>query len=132
MCNYYNSIYHILAHLETWKYLWIQNVISVIISTVYLLNVFSSQPSPDHLSNCCTYMLRLNGSWIEASVRLCFLNSVTSAVANTLERIQQKFAALCFNRFLSHVHYSYAYASENLKLNALRKRRYHIDGLFLI
>jgi hypothetical protein len=34
--------------------------------------------------------------------------------ANKLERIQQKFAAPCFNRFLPQVHYSYALALEQL------------------
>jgi hypothetical protein len=59
-------------------------------------------------------------------------NSITNTDANKLERIQQKFAALCYNRFLPHVHYSYAKASEYLKLHTLRKRRYHLDALFLI
>jgi hypothetical protein len=56
--------------------------------------------------------------------------SVTSTDANKLERIQQKFAALCFNRFSFHVHYSYAYILEQLELHTLRKRRYHIDAPF--
>jgi hypothetical protein len=51
--------------------------------------------------------------------------------ANKLNHIQQKFAALCYNRFLPHVHYSYAKALEYLKLHTLRKRRYHLDALFL-
>jgi hypothetical protein len=59
-------------------------------------------------------------------------NFITTADANKLERIQQKFAALCYNRFLPHVHYSYANALEYLKLHTLRKRRYHLDALFLI
>jgi hypothetical protein len=33
--------------------------------------------------------------------------------ANKLERIPQKFAALCFNRFFPQVHYSYALSSEH-------------------
>jgi hypothetical protein len=59
-------------------------------------------------------------------------NSVTTTDANKLERIQQKFAALCCNRFLPHVHYSYANALEYLKLHTLRKRMYNLDALFLI
>jgi hypothetical protein len=39
-------------------------------------------------------------------------NSVTTTDANKLERIQQKFSAFCCNRFLPHVHYSYAKALE--------------------
>jgi hypothetical protein len=51
-------------------------------------------------------------------------NSIASTDADKLERIQQKFSALCFNRVFSQVHYtrSYAYALEQLKLHALRKR----------
>jgi hypothetical protein len=37
-------------------------------------------------------------------------NSITSADGNKLERIQQRFAALCFNRFFLQVHYSYSLA----------------------
>jgi hypothetical protein len=59
-------------------------------------------------------------------------NSITTTDANKLERIQQKFAALCYNHFLPHVHYSYANTSEYLKLHTLWKRRYHLDALFLI
>jgi hypothetical protein len=59
-------------------------------------------------------------------------NSITTTDANKLERIQQKFAALCYNRFLNHVHYSYANALEYLKLHILRKRRYHLEAIFLI
>jgi hypothetical protein len=44
-------------------------------------------------------------------------NSITTTDANNLERIQQKFAALCCNRFLPHVRYSYANALEYLKLH---------------
>jgi hypothetical protein len=49
-------------------------------------------------------------------------NSITTTDANKLERIQQKFAALCYNRLLSHVHYSYAKSLEYLKLHTLCKR----------
>jgi hypothetical protein len=59
-------------------------------------------------------------------------NSIATTDANKLEHIQQKFAALCYNHFLPHVHYSYANALEYLKLHALHKRRYHLDALFLI
>jgi hypothetical protein len=59
-------------------------------------------------------------------------NSIMTTDANKLERIQQKFAALFCNRFLPHVHYSYAKALEYLKLHTLRKRRYHLYLLFFI
>jgi hypothetical protein len=59
-------------------------------------------------------------------------NCITTTDANKLERIQQKFAALCYNSFLPQVHYTYSNALECLKLHTLRKRRYHLDALFLI
>jgi hypothetical protein len=58
-------------------------------------------------------------------------NSITSIDANKLERIQQRFAALCFNRFFYQVHYSYSLALEKLKLHTLRMKRHHLDALFL-
>jgi hypothetical protein len=42
-------------------------------------------------------------------------NSITSTDANKLERIQQKFASVCFYRFLPHVPYSYTLAIEKEK-----------------
>jgi hypothetical protein len=58
-------------------------------------------------------------------------NSITSTDAKKLERIQQKFAALCLKRFFPQVDYSYDLALEQLKLHTLHKRRYHLDALFL-
>jgi hypothetical protein len=52
-----------------------------------------------------------------------------STDANKLERIQQKFAALCFNRVFPQVHYNYIYALEQLKLHTLRKRSPPFSGL---
>jgi hypothetical protein len=43
---------------------------------------------------------------------------------------QQKFAALCFNRFFPHVRY--AHALEQLILHTFHKRRYPLDALCLI
>jgi hypothetical protein len=42
------------------------------------------------------------------------LFTVSSADANKMERFQQEFEALCFNRFFPYVYcrYSYAYALE--------------------
>jgi hypothetical protein len=57
-------------------------------------------------------------------------NSITSTDANKLERIQQKFAFVCFCRFLPHIPYSYTLALEKLSLHSLRKRRHHLDALF--
>jgi hypothetical protein len=49
-----------------------------------------------------------------------FWNSITSTDAKKLERIQQRFSALCFNRFFPEVHYSYSLSLEEIKLHTLR------------
>jgi hypothetical protein len=57
-------------------------------------------------------------------------NSITSADANKLESVQQRFAALCFNSFFPKVHYCYSRALEELKLLTLSVRRHRLDALF--
>jgi hypothetical protein len=57
-------------------------------------------------------------------------NSIISTDANKLERIQQKFASVCFYRFSPHVPYTYTVALEKLSLHSLRKRRHDLDSLF--
>jgi hypothetical protein len=52
--------------------------------------------------------------------------------ANKLERIQQRFAALCFNRFFPQVHYRYSLALVEFKLHTLRMSRHHLDAFFLL
>jgi hypothetical protein len=59
-------------------------------------------------------------------------NSIMSTNANKLECIQQRFVALCFNRFFPQAHYSYSLALEELKLHTLCMTRQHLDALFLI
>jgi hypothetical protein len=59
-------------------------------------------------------------------------NSITSTDVNKLERIQQGFAALCFNRFFPQFHYCYPLALEEVKLRTLLMRRHRLDALFLI
>jgi hypothetical protein len=56
-------------------------------------------------------------------------NSITSTDANKLERIQQRFAALCFNRLFPQVHYCYSLALKELKMHTLRMRRHCLDAL---
>jgi hypothetical protein len=58
-------------------------------------------------------------------------NSITSTDENKLERIQQRVAALCFNRFFPGAHYCYSLALEELKFHTLRMRRHRLDALFL-
>jgi hypothetical protein len=41
-------------------------------------------------------------------------NSIMSTDANKLERIQQRFAAFCFNRLFPQVHYSYTITLEKI------------------
>jgi hypothetical protein len=80
----------------------------------------------------CLYMLYFTLVRRKLEYASVVWNSITTTDANKLERTQQKFAALCYNRFLPHVHYSYANALEYLKLHNVRMSRYHLDALFLI
>jgi hypothetical protein len=59
-------------------------------------------------------------------------NSITSTDASKLERIQRKFACVCFYRFSPHVPCSYTFALEKLSLHSLRKRRHHLDILVVL
>jgi len=59
-------------------------------------------------------------------------NNITATDANKLERVQGKFAALCFIRFFPHISYNYAYALELLKLHTLQVGRFHFDALFFL
>jgi hypothetical protein len=61
-------------------------------------------------------------------------NSVTSTVATKLERIQTKFVALGYNRFLSadSNDYSYANVLQVLNLRTLHDRRHQLDAIFVI
>jgi hypothetical protein len=49
-----------------------------------------------------------------------------STDAKKLERLQQKFASVCFYRFFPHVPYSYTFALEKLSLRSLNKQRHHL------
>jgi hypothetical protein len=59
-------------------------------------------------------------------------NSISSTDANKLERIQQKFASVCFYRFSPPIPYTYIDAIEKLSLQSLRKRRHRLDALFFV
>jgi hypothetical protein len=52
--------------------------------------------------------------------------------ANKLERIQQRFTALCFNHFFPSAQFHYSPALEQLQLHTLRTGRHRLDTLFLI
>jgi hypothetical protein len=56
-------------------------------------------------------------------------NSIASTDANKLERIQQKFASVCFYRFPPRVLYTHNFALEKLSLCFLCKWRHHSDAL---
>jgi hypothetical protein len=55
-----------------------------------------------------------------------------STYANKLERIQQRFVALCFNRFFPQIHYCYFLDLEELKMYTLHMKRHRLDALCLI
>jgi hypothetical protein len=59
-------------------------------------------------------------------------NSITNTDSNKLERIQRKFAALCYNRFFQDTDYHYNSILDKWNLQTLDVRRRHIDALFLI
>jgi hypothetical protein len=60
----------------------------------------------------CLYMLYFTLFRSKLEYTSVVWNSITTTGANKLERIQQKFSALCYYRFLPHVHYTYANALE--------------------
>jgi hypothetical protein len=57
-------------------------------------------------------------------------NSIMSSDSKQLERIQQKFASVCFYRFFPSLPYSYVFASMKLILPWLSTWRHHLDALF--
>jgi hypothetical protein len=79
-------------------------------------------------------MLRLYITVVRSKIEYASVisNSITSTDANKLERIQQRFAALCFKRFFNpEVPYCYSFVFEQLKLLTLRVRRHRLDAFFL-
>lgn len=46
--------------------------------------------------------------------------------------MQQKFTAICFSQFFSHVQYGHIYVLEHLKLHTSSEMRYHLDALLLV
>jgi hypothetical protein len=77
-------------------------------------------------------MLRLYIALVRSKLEYASVawNSITSD-ANKLERIQQKFAALCFIWFFPQVQYNYSLALLELKLHTLYIRRHRLDAFFL-
>jgi hypothetical protein len=60
-------------------------------------------------------------------------NSITSTDSAKLERIQRKFAALCYTRFFSNAStYNYEDILARLNFLPLHMRRRHLDAVFLI
>jgi hypothetical protein len=50
--------------------------------------------------------------------------------ASKLERVQRKFAALCFSRFFTRISYNYGSARQLSKLHTRHIRRHNLDALF--
>jgi hypothetical protein len=61
----------------------------------------------------------------------CTVLAAVFSITPLTVRIQQRFAALCFNRFFPRAHYGYSLTLEELKLQILRMRRHRLDALFL-
>jgi hypothetical protein len=59
-------------------------------------------------------------------------NSITTTDSKKFERIQQKFAYVCFYRLFPYLAYSYNFTLTKLNLPSLCTRRHHLDALFLI
>jgi hypothetical protein len=59
-------------------------------------------------------------------------NSITVTDSKKLERFQQKFASVCFYRFIPCLPYSYNFALTKLNLPSLCTRRHLLDALFFI
>jgi hypothetical protein len=82
----------------------------------------------------CSYEPYFTLVWSKLAYATVVWNSITSTDANKLERIQQKCASVSFYRFLYFcVPYTCTYTDvlEKLSLQSLRKRRHHLDALFL-
>jgi hypothetical protein len=79
-------------------------------------------------------MLRLYIALVRSKLEYASVvrNSITWTDASKLERIQQRFAALCFYRFFPQVRYSYTLALQESNLHTLRMRRHRLDTVFLI
>jgi hypothetical protein len=67
--------------------------------------------------------------WSKLEYASVVWNSMTSTDASKLERIQQRFAALCFYRFFPQD--CYTLALQELNLHTLSMRRHHLDAVFL-
>jgi hypothetical protein len=78
----------------------------------------------------CLYILYFASVRSKLEYASVVWNSITSTDANKFERIQQKFASVCFYRFAPHVRFTYTVALEKLSLHSLRKRRHDLDALF--
>jgi hypothetical protein len=133
-----NFILHVLIVLRIWEFLLIPNYNFTLTLIIFFLNVLSHWVSfvilLFHfrlLIDYCFYFPLFRPKLQYATV---VWNSITSTDAKNLERIQRKFLALCYNRFLSRDSngYSYANALRVLNLRTLHDRRHLLDAIFVI
>jgi hypothetical protein len=69
--------------------------------------------------------------WSKLEYASVVWNSITSTDASKLERVQQRFTALCLYRFFPQVRYCYTLALQELNLHTLSMRRHRLDAVFL-
>jgi hypothetical protein len=79
----------------------------------------------------CTKLLSLVCSVPLNFPSLEYISYYITLHTNKPELIQQKFAALSFNRFYPQVDHSYALSLQKSKLYIIQKRMHHLENLFL-
>jgi hypothetical protein len=77
-------------------------------------------------------MLRLYTTVVRSKLQHASVvwNSITSTDANKLERIKQRFSALCFNRLFAEAHCCYSLALEELNFHSLHEEASPLNQVY--